>query len=297
MRRREFLLSAAATPLLLRSAMAAPTTKLLTQKIPRSGEALPVIGLGTWQTFDVSGDTRPQAEVLRRFTDAGARLVDSSPMYGRAESVVGEVGGALRDKLFLATKVWTSGREAGEKQMAESMRRMHAGDHLDLMQIHNLLDWQTHLGTMRRWKSEGKFRYIGITHYQLGAFAEMERILRQEKLDFVQLPYSIGVREAEKRLLPAAAETGTAVIVMRPFEAGALFSKIRSMPLPPWAAEFDARSWAQFFLKYIVAHPAVTCAIPATDKPEHIVDDLGAGLGTLPDAAQRRKMIEWLHLG
>jgi aryl-alcohol dehydrogenase-like predicted oxidoreductase len=290
-------LAAAASPLILRSAMAAPAPKLITRKIPRTGEALPVIGLGTWATFDVSGDTSKQAEVVRRFVDGGARVIDSSPMYGHAESVVGEVAGALRDKLFLATKVWTSGKEAGEKQMAESMRRMKAGDHLDLMQIHNLLDWQTHLATLRKWKSEGKFRYIGITHYQLGAFSEMERILRTEKLDFVQLPYSIGVREAEKRLLPAAAETGTAVICMRPFEAGALFGKIRNTPLPPWAAEFDAKSWAQFFLKYILAHPAVTCAIPATDKAEHMIDDLGGGVGKLPDAAQRRKMIEWLNLG
>lgn len=294
MRRREFLLAAAASPLLLRSAMAAPA-KMITRKIPRSGEALPVIGMGTWQTFDTD-DTASLKPVMRTFVDGGAKLVDSSPMYGRAETAVGEVGGPLRDKLFLATKVWTSGREAGEKQMAESMRRMKAGATLDLMQIHNLLDWQTHLATMRKWKADGKFRYLGITHYQLGAFPEMERILRTEKLDFVQLPYSIGVREAEKRLLQAAADTGTAVIVMRPFEAGALFGKIRSQPLPAFAAEFDARTWAQFFLKYILAHPAVTCAIPATNKAEHMADDLSAGVGKLPDAAQRRKMIEWLKL-
>src|SRR5262249_52409058 len=169
-------------------------------------------------------------------------------MYGRAESVVGDCIGGGREKFFLATKVWTTGKEAGEKQMAESMRRMRAGERLDLMQIHNLLDWQTHPATMRRWKAEGRFRYLGITHYQLGAFGELERILRTEKPDFIQLPYSIAVREAEKRLLPAAAETGTAVICMRPFEAGALFAKIRSTPLPPWAAELDARSWAPFFL-------------------------------------------------
>ncbi|HJZ88331.1 MAG TPA: aldo/keto reductase [Polyangia bacterium] len=282
--------------------MAAPAAPILTRKIPRSGEPLPAVGLGTWQTFDVgegAAERAPLSEVLRRLAAGGGKLVDSSPMYGRAESVVGDLASAaaLRDRLFLATKVWTTGRAAGEAQMQESMRRLHAGDRLDLMQIHNLLDWQTHLPVLRRWKEQGRFRYIGITHYQLSAFGEIERLLRTEKLDFVQLPYSIGVREAERRLLPAAAETGTAVIVMRPFEAGALFGKIRSTPLPPWAAELDARSWAQFFLKFILAHPAVTCAIPATNKPEHAVDNLGAALGRLPAEAQRRKMIEWLNLG
>jgi diketogulonate reductase-like aldo/keto reductase len=294
MRRREFLLLAAASPLVLRSAMAA-SPKLITRKIPRTGEVLPAIGMGTWSTFDTS-ETAPLVKVMRTFVDGGAKVIDSSPMYGRAETTVGEVAGSMRDKLFLATKVWTSGREAGEKQMTESMQRMKAGAKLDLMQIHNLLDWQTHLATMRKWKAEGKLRYLGITHYQLGAFPEMERILRTEKLDFVQLPYSIGQREAEKRLLPAAAETGTAVLVMRPFEAGALFGKIRSTPLPEFAAEFEAKTWAQFFLKYILAHPAVTCAIPATNKADHMADDLAGGVGKLPDAAQRRKMIEWLKL-
>ena len=272
---------------------------MLTRKHPRSGEALPVIGMGTWQTFDVGSDPAERAplrQVLQRFLEAGGRVIDSSPMYGRAEQVVGELLAELgeQSKPFLATKVWTSGKAEGQQQMRESMRKMGQG-RMDLMQIHNLLDWRTHLPVLREWKAEGRFRYIGITHYQLSAFDELERLMREESLDFVQLPYSLAVREAEKRLLPVAAETGTAVLVMRPFESGALFRQVRGKPLPPWAKDFDCTSWAEFFLKYILGHPAVTCPIPATSNPRHLEDNLRAGTGRLPDETMRARMVE--HLG
>ncbi len=267
-----------------------------TKPIPGTGEPLPVVGLGTWQTFDVGpeGAARaPLAEVLRRFFDAGGRVIDSSPMYGRSESVVGDLVARVRPQAppFLATKVWTEGREAGEEQMRESMRRLRA-DRIDLIQIHNLLDWQTHLATLRAWKEAGRIRYIGITHYALGAFDEMERILRRERVDFVQLPYSAGVREAEARLLPAAAETGTAVLVMRPFEQGSLLRAVRGKPLPPWAADLGCASWGQLLLKFILSHPAVTCALPATANPDHLADDVAAGTGPVPDERARQRIAE-----
>jgi len=268
---------------------------MLTRPIPRTGERLPAVGLGTWQTFDVEGDRErePLLEVLRRLFAAGGRVIDSSPMYGRAESAVGDLVARLSPAPapFLATKVWTQGREAGEAQMRESFRRMRTA-RMDLMQVHNLVDWRTHLATLRRWKEEGKIRYLGITHYAPSAFEEMERILRQERVDFVQLPYSAGVREAESRLLPAAAETGTAVLVMRPFEEGALLRRVRGRPLPPWASEIDCGSWPQLFLKFILSHPAVTCAIPATSNPDHLADDARAGLGRLPGDDLRRRIAE-----
>jgi diketogulonate reductase-like aldo/keto reductase len=274
---------------------------MLTRPIPRTGEALPAVGLGTWQTFDVGPEPAardPLRRVLASFLAAGGRLIDSSPMYGRAEQVVGDLlaerpgGGAAPGQLppFLATKVWTSGRERGEEQMRRSMQLLHV-KRLDLMQIHNLVDWQTHLETLRAWKQAGRLRTIGVTHYQLGAFAELERFVAREEIDFVQLPYSIGVREAEQRLLPAAAAHGVAVIVMRPFEEGALFARVRGKQLPAWAADFDCHSWAQFFLKFILAHPAVTCPIPATANPDHLADNLAAARGRLPDAAARKRMI------
>lgn len=272
---------------------------MLTRKHPRSGEALPVIGLGTWQTFDVGTDAAERAplrQVLQRFLEAGGRVIDSSPMYGRAEQVVGELLAELgeQSKPFLATKVWTSGKAAGEQQMRDSARKMGQG-RMDLMQIHNLLDWRTHLPVLREWKAAGRFRYLGITHYQLSAFDELEKLMREEALDFVQLPYSLAVREAEKRLLPVAAETGTAVLVMRPFESGALFRQVRGKSLPAWAADFDCTSWAEFFLKYLLGHPAVTCPLPATSNPRHLEDNLRAGTGRLPDEKTRARMVE--HLG
>jgi aryl-alcohol dehydrogenase-like predicted oxidoreductase len=274
---------------------------IATRPIPHGGgEALPVIGLGTWQTFDVGdgADARaPLREVLDAFFGAGARVIDSSPMYGRAEGVVGDLlaaRGAQSVTPFLATKVWTSGRAAGETQMRRSMKLMRA-ERLDLLQVHNLVDWRTHLDTLRAWKKQGLVRYIGVTHYQLGAFAELEHIVSKEGVDFVQLPYSMATRDAEARLLPAAAAAGVAVLVMRPFEEGALFGQVRGKSLPAWAADFDCATWAQFFLKFILAHPAVTCPIPATANPRHLADNLAAGRGRLPDAATRKKMIALLQ--
>ena len=271
---------------------------MLSRRVPSTGEMLPAIGLGTWRTFDVGSDERarsPPREVLRRFFAAGARVIDSSPMYGNAEAAVGDLirGTPWAREAFVATKVWTSGRDAGEAQMTESERRM--GGRIDLMQIHNLLDWKTHLPALRAWKAAGRIRYLGITHFSVSAFDEMETILRKERVDFVQLPYSVGMRDAEKRLLPAALDTGTAVIVMRPFEGGSLFRDARARPLPALARELGASSWAQLFLKFILAHPAVTVAIPATADPGHASDNLAAGLGPLPDAAQRQRLVAELQ--
>ena len=258
--------------------------------IPRSGEELPVIGMGTWRTFDTS-ERAALVEVVRTLLDAGGKAIDSSPMYGRSETTVGEVlrelGGTKR--AFLASKVWTSGRDEGVAQMRESIARM---GRIDLMQIHNLVDWRTHVKTLRSWKEAGTIRYWGITHYSLSAFEEMETIVRAEKPDFVQLPYSVGVREAERRLLPVCAASGVAVLVMRPFEGGSLFAEARKRPLPSWAAEIDCATWAQVFLKFILAHSAVTCPIPATSNPAHMADDARAGFGRLPDEALRRRIVE-----
>ena len=263
--------------------------------IPSTGEELPVVGMGTYRTFDVDeseSERRPLREVLRRLFDGGGRLIDSSPMYGRAEKVVGELVDPSR-RPFLATKVWTSGREEGIAQMQRSMRLMMPRQDrpFDLMQIHNLVDWRTHVKTLRAWKEAGTIRYWGITHYTESAFDEMEAIVRSEKPDFVQLPYSVGAREAENRLLPACAEHRVAVLVERPFEAGSLFRDVRARPLPGWAAEIDCTSWAQVFLKFILGHPAVTCPIPATANPEHMADDLRAGRGRLPDESFRRRIV------
>jgi diketogulonate reductase-like aldo/keto reductase len=273
-------------------ARAAPA--LLQRPIPSTGERIPAVGLGTWRTFDVGAAPaarEPLREVLRRFVALGGRVIDSSPMYGAAETVMGDLAADLRvqDRLFLATKVWTSGREAGLAQMERSLQRLRTR-RLDLMQVHNLLDWQTHLRTLREWKEAGRIRYLGVTHYAAGAYGELERAMRDEPLDFVQLNYSLGEREAERRLLPLARERGIAVLANRPFAAGGLFGRVRGQALPPWAADFDCQSWAQFFLKWVLAHPAVTCAIPATSRPEHLTDNMGAGRGALPDAATRERM-------
>ncbi|MFO1319392.1 MAG: aldo/keto reductase [Burkholderiales bacterium] len=272
--------------------------RLLTRPIPSSGEALPVIGLGTYQALDVGDSAAEQAPleaVLQALVHHGGSLVDSSPMYGRAESVAGALTErlGLRPKLFLATKVWTSGRDAGVRQMEESMRRMRA-DRMDLMQVHNLVDWATHLKTLQAWKAAGRVRYLGITHYHAGAYSELERVLKQFEWDFVQLNYSLAEREAEDRLLPLAAERGVAVIANRPFAQGALFSKVRGKALPPWAADIGCTDWAQFFLKWIVGHPAIACAIPATAKVSHMTSNLGAGSGRMPDAAMRARMAAFM---
>jgi diketogulonate reductase-like aldo/keto reductase len=279
-----------------RSSAEAPA--MAVRPIPASGEMLPVVGLGTYQSFDVGGgasERDPLKDVLSLFVQQGGKLVDSSPMYGPSESVVGDLATELgiTGRLFMATKVWTSGREAGIRQMEESLRRMKV-PRMDLMQIHNLLDWKTHLGTLKQWKAAGRIRYIGITHYHSGAYAELERLMRTKDFEFVQFNYSIAEREAEERILPLAREIGVAVIVNRPFAQASLFSRVRGKDVPAWAAEFDCKSWGQFFLKYILGHPAVTCVIPATGKPQHLVDNMMAGIGRLPDAAMRKRMVAFM---
>ncbi len=278
------------------------SSAMLTRTIPSSGEKLPVIGLGTWQAFDVdlTADSRRQLEeVLSLFVKFGGRVIDSSPMYDRAEAVIGDLTASLRlrDSLvadfFLATKVWTHGKESGIKSMERSMALLRT-KRIDLMQVHNLLDVHTHLATLREWKEQGRIRYVGITHHEAGAFGEMEKLMRSEKLDFVQINYSLMEPEAEQSLLPLARERGIAVLANRPFGAGDLFGKVRSKPLPDWASEFDCRSWAQFFLKWIVAHSAITCAIPATSKPRHLEDNMQGGTGRLPDPKTRRRMVEFV---
>lgn len=272
---------------------------MLKRPIPRSGEMLPAVGLGTWQAFDVGPRAPERAElkdVLRLLVELGGSVVDSSPMYGEAEHVVGDLAADLgiHQRLFLATKVWTSGREAGIRQMENSFKLMRA-QRIDLMQVHNLLDLATHLKTLREWKAAGRIRYLGITHYHEGAYRDLERLVKTREYDFVQFNYSMSEREAEARLLPLCADSGTAVIVNRPFAQASLFGKVKDKPLPSWAAEFDCASWAQFFLKYLLAHPAVTCVIPGTRRVAHLKDNLQAGVGRLPDAAARQRMVEYLE--
>lgn len=266
------------------------------RRIPSSGEELPLIGLGTWQSFDVGADAgarRAPGEVLKALHEGGGRLVDSSPMYGRSESVVGELSAelGLGDALFLATKVWTQGREQGMREMQRSIERMRAG-RMDLMQVHNLVDVATHTKTLLDWKAAGRLRYLGITHYAQSGHAAVERWLKTKRYDFVQINYSLDEPEAQRTLLPLAAELGVAVIVNRPFATGAMFRRVRGKPLPPWAGELGIAGWAQYFLKWIASHPAVTCVIPATADPAHLRDNLGAGRGPLADEAQRRRMAE-----
>ena len=278
-------------------ASAAASGALITRKIPSSGEALPVIGLGTSGPFEVDSSPAkrgPLKEVLSAFFAAGAKLVDTSPMYSTAESVLGELmTSSMQENVFLATKVWTRGEREGVEQMKHSAQVLkHAK--LDLIQVHNLLDLDTHLKTLRAWKEEGRVRYIGITHYTVGSQSDLARVIEKEKLDFVQLNYSATTRDAEKRLLPLAADKGVAVLVNRPFEDGKMFETVSERPLPPWAADIDCTSWGQVFLKYVLSHPAVTCAIPATGKIKHLQDNLAAGRGRLPDAKQRALIVQEL---
>jgi diketogulonate reductase-like aldo/keto reductase len=269
------------------------TPTINTRPIPRTKEAIPTVGLGTWQAFDVdAGNRAPQVEVMKQFLAAGGRVIDSSPMYGRAEERVGDVLADLgaSGTPFLATKVWTRGKREGIAAMERSRKRMRA-TRIDLMQIHNLLDWQTHLPVLREMKQAGTIRYLGVTHYSHGELPQIEKMMKTEALDFIQVPYNIADRAVETRVLPTAADTGTAVLVMRPFEEGALFRRVKGKPLPSWAADIDCTSWAQIFLKFIIGHPAVTCPIPATANPAHLADNIKAGFGRLPDAAQRRAMI------
>ena len=293
----------AAWPLAASHAANAPVTaegakrgEMLKRVIPASPtqESVPVIGMGTWNTFDVGNsakDRGPLIEVLQAFYAAGASLIDSSPMYGSAEAVTGDLVRQLhgQDRTFFATKVWTHGRDKGIAQISESLRRLQT-PRLDLLQIHNLVDWRTHLASMRKLKAEGKVRYGGITHYTVGAHAELESVLAAEPFDFVQFNYSIATRAAEKRLLPYCREKGIGVLINRPFEEGALFTRVRGRALPGYAAEIGCTSWAQVFLKFIISHPAVTAVIPATSRVSHMQDNLQAGYGPVPDAALRERM-------
>jgi diketogulonate reductase-like aldo/keto reductase len=267
---------------------------IMTRPIPSSGEALPVVGLGTWQTFDLGPSTAERAaiaKVLETFVALGGKVIDSSPMYGRSEEVAGDLTAAIRPSpaLFIATKVWTSGREAGIRQMEESMRKLRVKA-IDLMQVHNLLDVDTHLDTLDRWKREGRVRYTGVTHYTASGAEDVARVIERRKVDFVQINYSVAERDAEKRLLPLARDRGVAVIANRPFAGGDVFRKVRGKPVPAWASEIDCESWAQVMLKFVVSHPALTCAIPASDNPDYTRDNMKAGYGRMPDAKMRERI-------
>ena len=294
--RREALLAGAGLSLAPLTGFAAGE-KMMTRPIPASGEALPVIGLGTYSVFDV--DSTPEEIELRRqivelLTKAGGSVIDTSPMYARSEKVIGDVieAGVNRDSLFIATKVWTDGREAGAAQMQRSAELMNA-EVIDLMQVHNLRDTEAHLATIRDWQSDGRIRYNGITHYTAGAHAALEAAMREHQPQFIQINYSLGEREADERLLPLAQDMGIAVLINRPYLAGRLFRAVAGRELPAWAADFAA-SWGQFFLKFIISHPAVSCVIPATSKLRHMTDNLGAGFGELPDGKTRRRMIDFI---
>ena len=276
-----------------------PARTMATRPVPGSREAVPVIGMGSSNTFDVgvSDEERaPLGDVLGALVEAGGRVIDTSPMYGRAEQTIGDLAAALglRPRLWFATKVWTRGREAGQRQIEESFRRLRT-DRLELLQIHNLLDWREHLPTIHSLQQQEKVRYSGITHYRADAHAELERVLGAERFDWVQFNYSLAEREAEQRLLPFCMDRGVAVMINRPFADGALFDRVRDKPLPPWAAEVGCSSWAQYFLRFAISHPAVTCAIPATSKPHHMRDNAAAGAAPLPDEQQRRRMAEYFQ--
>ena len=272
---------------------------IVERRIPKTGESIPAVGLGTWQVFDVAGNAAEMAhakETLKVFVEQGGRVIDSSPMYGSSESVTGQLAAELgvRAKLFVATKVWTTGKQAGIRQMEDSMKKLRV-ERLDLMQVHNLQDTDTHLATLRDWKAAGRVRYVGVTHYHSGAHAELERFVKRGDIDFIQVNYSLAEPDADRRLLRAAADASTAVIVNRPFAEGAMFRRVKGKPLPDWAKDIGCATWAQFFLKWILAHPAVTCAIPATRNPAHMADNMGAASGPLPDEAARRKMAAYFN--
>ncbi len=267
--------------------------------IPSSGEKIPVMGLGTSRVFDVSRDgsaLAPLKEVMRLFVERGGKMVDSSPMYGQAEAVVGDLVASLgiADQIFFATKVWIKGEQVGNEQMADSFRNMGT-QHIDLMQVHNLVDTKTQLKSIRRLIQNGDVRYAGITHYTPGAFDELESWIKREKLDYVQFPYSIAGRQAEKRLLSVAADHGVATIAHRNFERGRLFARVKGKLLPSWVKEFDCDSWGNFFLKYVIADPRITNVIPATRKATHLLDNMNAGLGRLPDVEQRKRMVAYFE--
>jgi diketogulonate reductase-like aldo/keto reductase len=299
MQRRTFLkwlAALAALPAVVRTARA-DAPDVIQRRIPSTGEQIPVIGMGTWMTFDVRDESERirRAPVLQAFLDRGGRLLDSSPMYGDSEATIGVCLKKVTqpERVFAATKVWTPGRWLGIKQM-EASQRLWGVPKFDLMQIHNLLDWETHIETLKQWKADGRIRYIGITTSHGRRHEELEKALTREKFDFVQFTYNIEDRDVERRLLPLAAERGIAVICNRPFQRGDLFDRVRAKPLPDWAQEIDCTTWARFFLKFIVSHPAVTCAIPATRNPDHAIDNMGAARGRLPDAQLRDRMVKYL---
>jgi aryl-alcohol dehydrogenase-like predicted oxidoreductase len=287
------LAGAAASLLVAPSLPAADQSSLLQRAIPSSGEKLPVIGLGTSGVFNpTSSERAPLEQVVDTLVKMGGTLVDTAPAYGEAEKVTGEIAAKLnlRDKLFLATKVGTTGKVEGVQQMEHSLELLGKTP-LDLIQVHNLTDWEVQLANLDDWKKQGRIRYTGITASRMSAHADIVHALEKARIDFVQINYSLMERAAEERILPLAKERGVAVLVNRPFGRGDLFARVREKPLPDWAAEIDCKSWAQFFLKWILAHPAVTCVIPATSKPHHMEDNLQAGLGRLPDEKMRRRMV------
>ncbi|MBX3239086.1 MAG: aldo/keto reductase [Chitinophagaceae bacterium] len=276
-----------------------PVSQMLARPIPSSNELLPVVGIGSWIQFDAGNNAKERenlTEVLRQVMNGGGKLIDSSPMYGSSEEVIGDLTQAMKtpDHFFYATKVWTSGKEAGIRQMEASFRKMKR-KHMNLMQIHNLSDWETQLKTLVQWKKEGKIRYIGITHYTTSMHATLQRVFEKHPVDFVQFNYSILTRDAEKSILPAAMNKGVAVIINEPLEKGRLFSLVKDRALPAWAKDYDIHSWAQYFLKYIVSHPAVNCVIPGTSNPKHAADNMLAGYGRLPDESVRKKMVAYLE--
>ncbi|MEQ8504430.1 MAG: aldo/keto reductase [Rhodospirillales bacterium] len=296
--RRMFLNSLAAAGLTAALPVHAAAPTPATRKIPRTGQTLPVIGMGSWITFDVGNDAQARAartRVLKTFFDLGGGMIDSSPMYGSSEDVIGHGLAALSmpKSLFSATKVWTPGKDHGVRQMAES-ERLWGVPSFDLLQVHNLLGWEGHLETLKAWKADGRVRHIGITTSHGRRHWDLEAIMKAEPLDFVQLTYNIDDREAEQRLLPLAAEKGIAVIANRPFQRGALIDRLQGRPLPPFADEIGAANWAQVLLKFIVSHPAVTCAIPATSRVDHMTENMGAAQGSMPDAAMRRKIAAYV---
>lgn len=299
--RRDFLLRALMVPLAMSMpsfahAQQAPLPRIERRAIPSTGEALPVVGCGTWRTFDVGDDANGQArlaQVLNVLFAAGGSVIDSSPMYGSSEAVAGTLLTRLdaHRKAFVATKVWTQGREAGIAQMEESMRRLQQ-PRIDLMQVHNLVDWRTQIATLRDWKARGRIRYIGITHYTSSAFDEVASVMRSEKPDFVQINYAADDREAEARILPLAHDLGIGVVINQPFGGGGLLSRVMKQRVPAWAADIGCTTWAQILLKFVLARPAVTVVIPGTGRPEYMTDNVHAGVGPYPDKAMCKRIVE-----
>ena len=293
--RREVMAAGAALGVLPGTVLAEDQA-MLTRPIPSTGEALPVIGLGTYDVFDVDSTSDAIAtrqDIVAKLVAAGGSLLDTSPMYNRSEKVIGDViaAGVPRDRLFVATKVWIDGKAAGARQMQRSADFMRS-DVIDLMQVHNLRDTAAHMETIREWQDDGRIRYNGLTHYTASAHDALMREMEAHKPQFIQINYSLGEREAENTVLPMAQDLGIAVLVNRPYQAGRLFRAVAGKALPDFARDF-AGSWGQFFLKFIVSHPAVTCVIPATSKPRHMVDNLGAGFGNMPDSAMRKRMADF----